>query len=217
MQVLDHTIVDEEEDIGVYYTEEPTFKQIMDEVDRQAKAAQETPASLYDTKSYIKFVKSFQVTQNIQTKVDHTNDVEITFIGSGPIATEIDPMDTDTNLKSMQDDNLKHVSGFDTVHSDADDLEVSYSEHISLEDAADNKNAFADVASLLDPLGHLQKEFAILSSKVDQLESTISKQVFEELRSFMPSLVSDALKETLPGLLVDALKSTLRSVIKECV
>ncbi|GJW82260.1 retrovirus-related pol polyprotein from transposon TNT 1-94 [Tanacetum coccineum] len=57
-KLLDQSVMDEEKDAGVHSLEEPTFEKIMDEIDRQAKVAQETPVSPFDTESEIKFVKS---------------------------------------------------------------------------------------------------------------------------------------------------------------
>nr|GEV75364.1 hypothetical protein [Tanacetum cinerariifolium] len=45
-----------------------------------------------------------------------------------------------------------------------------------------------------DPLGYLHEELCTLNTKVDQLESSISKQVTDDIQSFVPSIVADALK-----------------------
>ncbi|GKC21382.1 retrovirus-related pol polyprotein from transposon TNT 1-94, partial [Tanacetum coccineum] len=51
--VLDQNIM-EKEDTGVYSMNEPTFEQLMDEVDKLKEAAQEKPRESYDTESEIK-------------------------------------------------------------------------------------------------------------------------------------------------------------------
>nr|GEV07052.1 retrovirus-related Pol polyprotein from transposon TNT 1-94 [Tanacetum cinerariifolium] len=163
-------------DVGVHYLEEPTFEQLMDEVDNQNKAAQEQPESPYDTESEIKFVKSFKYSLSTHLEDEEHDDANITFIGSEPV-----------NKDSVD-------YGFDLHFMPSDDM-----------------------ISLTDPFGHLRRELTTIFSKVDQLESCITKHVFEELKSSVPSLVSDALKETLHGLLVDALQVSLPSMIQESV
>ncbi|GJT42467.1 hypothetical protein Tco_0951182 [Tanacetum coccineum] len=219
-KVLDQNII-EEKDVGVCSLEEPTFEQLMDEVDKQSKAAQEEPESPYDTESEIKIVKSFKSSWSIHPEIDQTNDANITFIGSGPINMELDG--TCDDLHSMPSDDLTSLTGFETPDSSDKEFNSATKEHL-----ADNLNATSDgdialpnasagVLALSDPLGHLRRELTTISSKVDQLESCITKNVFEELKSFMHTLVSDALKEILPGLLADALKASLPSLIQEFV
>nr|GFD52357.1 hypothetical protein [Tanacetum cinerariifolium] len=60
-----------------------------------------------------------------------------------------------------------------------------------------------------DPLGHLYKELRTLHTKVDQLESSISKKVTDDIQSSVPLIVADTLKENLSGLPTEALKNTL--------
>ncbi|GJW40928.1 hypothetical protein Tco_0066773, partial [Tanacetum coccineum] len=68
---------------------------------------------------------------------------------------------------------------------------------------------------LSDPLGHLHEELRTLNTKVDQLESSISKKVTDDIQSSIPSIVVNALKANLPGLLSEALKNTLPQMIKD--
>ncbi|GKA72514.1 hypothetical protein Tco_0778730 [Tanacetum coccineum] len=217
-KVLDQNII-EEEDVGVRSLEEPTFEQLMDEVDKQSKVAQEEPESPYDTESEIKIVKSFKSSWSIHPDIDQTNYANITFMGSRPINMELDG--TCSNLYSMPSDDLTSLTGFETPDSSDKEFNSATKEH-----SADNlnatsngdialPNAFAGVSALSDPLGHLRRELTTISSKVDQLESCITKNVFKELKSFVPTLFSNALKETLPGLLADALKASLPSLIQE--
>nr|GEZ17363.1 hypothetical protein [Tanacetum cinerariifolium] len=46
------------------------------------------------------------------------------------------------------------------------------------------------VSSLSNPLGHLQRELTTISSKVNQLESQVTKRVSDEFKSSVPSLDS---------------------------
>ncbi|GJR09135.1 hypothetical protein Tco_0791787 [Tanacetum coccineum] len=91
-----------------------------------------------------------------------------------------DSDETDSGLQSMPDDDLASLSGFEAEDSDDE-----------------------------DPLGHLHEELRTLNTKVDQLESSISKKVTNDIQSSVPSIVDDALKANLPGLLSEALKNTL--------
>ncbi|GJW44554.1 hypothetical protein Tco_0073353 [Tanacetum coccineum] len=70
-------------------------------------------------------------------------------------------------------------------------------------------HASAGKSAQSDPLGHLHAEMGILNTKIDQLESIISKKVAEDMKSSIPAIVADTLKEQLPGLPSDALKYTL--------
>ncbi|GJR93457.1 hypothetical protein Tco_0265631 [Tanacetum coccineum] len=65
------------------------------------------------------------------------------------------------------------------------------------------------VPALSEPFGHLQGELHSLNTKVDKLESSISKSVPYEIKSSIPSCVADAIKEKLHGLLKEALKACL--------
>ncbi|GJY18008.1 hypothetical protein Tco_0389499 [Tanacetum coccineum] len=199
-----------EEDAGVHSLNVPTFEQLMDEVDKQNKAAQEDPESPFDTELEIKLVKSFKGSTlssslTLHLEINQTNGANISHWASGPIDMELE--DSASDLNFMPDDDLISLTSFETANSD--DNDESHSEYISKEDTTDNLNAFADVETLSNLLGYLRREFDTLSSKVDQLESNISKQVSEELKSSVPSLVSEALNETLLGLLADALKAAL--------
>ncbi|GJS57349.1 hypothetical protein Tco_0652133 [Tanacetum coccineum] len=219
-KVLDQNIM-EEEDTGVRSLEEPTFEQIMDEVDKQSKAAQEEPESPYDTESEIKIVKSFKSSWFMHPEIDQTNDANITFMGSGPINMELD--DTSSKLHSIPSDDLASLTRFETHDSANEGSNYATKEHSSgnLNATSDGDialpNASAGLSALSDPLGHLQRKLTTISSKVDQLESCITKNVSKELKSYVPTLVSDALKETLPGLLADALKASFPSLIQESV
>ncbi|GJW58239.1 retrovirus-related pol polyprotein from transposon TNT 1-94 [Tanacetum coccineum] len=226
LRLRDQNIM-EEEDAGVHSLEEPTFKQLMDEVDKLKEVAQEKPKSPYGTESEIKIIKSFQVNivsnslfihQGLQrSTLDDINVIDIT-----PKDDEEGDA-SDSDLRSMPSDNLASLTGFETPDSD-DEATIS----VTKEHSADNlmetsdgdaalPNASAGVSAISDPFGHLQRELATISSKVDQMESKITKRVSDELKSSVPSLVSDALKETLPGLLVDALKASFPSLIHESV
>ncbi|GJU51691.1 hypothetical protein Tco_1221246 [Tanacetum coccineum] len=70
-------------------------------------------------------------------------------------------------------------------------------------------NAFDDMLAQSDPLGHLHEELRTLHTKVDQLESSISKKVIDDIQSSMPSIVADTLKANFPCILLKTLKNTL--------
>nr|GEV55366.1 hypothetical protein [Tanacetum cinerariifolium] len=195
-QVLDKNIV-KEEDIGVYSIEEPTFEQLMDEVNTVSG--------------------SLLIHQGSQWSTSNDNVIDI-----NPKHNEA--RDTsDSDLHSMPSDDLASLTGFETPDSD-DETSIS----VTKEHSADNLNAtldgdvallyaFVGVSALSEPLGHLQRELAAISSKVDQLESQVTKRISDESKSFVPSLVTNTLKEQLPGLLLDSLKDTLPQLIKDSI
>nr|GEU69276.1 retrovirus-related Pol polyprotein from transposon TNT 1-94 [Tanacetum cinerariifolium] len=120
---------------------------------------------------------------------------------------EGDASESFSGLRSMPDDNLASISGFESQDS---------TDHVSEEDI-EALHAFADKPTLLDPFGHLHAELGILNTKIDQLESKISKKVSEDMKSSVPVIVVDTLKEQLPGLLSDALKDTLPKLVKDFI
>ncbi|GJZ04494.1 retrovirus-related pol polyprotein from transposon TNT 1-94 [Tanacetum coccineum] len=202
-KVLEQNVI-EKEDAGVHSLEEPTFEQLMDEVDKQNKAAQEEPESPYDKESEIKIVKSFKTYWSIHPEIDQPDDANITFMGSGPIDMELD--DPGSDLYYMPSNDLASLTGFETPNSNDEDSNSVTKEHstnnlnATLDGDVALPNAYASVSALFDPRGHLLRELTTISSKVVQLESQITKQVSDELKSSVPSLVSAALKETLPAI-----------------
>ncbi|GJY35036.1 hypothetical protein Tco_0420414 [Tanacetum coccineum] len=182
-----------------------TFDQIMDEIDQKNKAAQEKPESQYDTESEIKIIKRFQ-----PRKLD--DDAQIMFLGVEPSHFEYDQTkstmhggsDSDSGLHSMPDDDLVSLTDFETPDS-ADN------------DSQGGTDKTFHASTDMPPFGHLHEELRTLNTKVDQLESNMSKKVTDDIQSFVPSIVIDTLKETLPGLLLEALKDTLPQMIKDAI
>ncbi|GKD45985.1 hypothetical protein Tco_1270630 [Tanacetum coccineum] len=124
-----------------------------------------------------------------------------------PIKPKTDALDdSDYGLKSMPDDDLASLSGFETSNSND---EASQSD--------ETLHASADVPTQSDPLGYLQEELHTLNTKVDQLESNISKKVTDDIQSSVPSLVADALKAHFLALLSEALKTTLPQMLKDSI
>ncbi|GJZ13111.1 hypothetical protein Tco_0548341, partial [Tanacetum coccineum] len=182
----------------------PTVEQLLDEADKLNKAVQETPESPYDTESEIKVVKSF-LTSNISELHDQT------MHDSKEIADILE--DSDSDLQSMPDDDLRSVSGFDTADSDdTHKNEVSTSNHIFQDD-----NASVERLSLPDHMDHICEEVSSLHLKLGDMESSIVQQVSAEIKSSLPALVTNTLKEQLPSFLSDALKDTLPQLLKDSI
>nr|GEY21072.1 hypothetical protein [Tanacetum cinerariifolium] len=93
--------------------------------------------------------------------------------------------DSDSRLRSMLDDDLVSLTGFETPDSADDD---------SKEGNDETFYAFDDMPAQSDPLGHLHEELSILNNKIDQLESNITKEVTDDIKSFVRSIVADSLK-----------------------
>nr|GFD54237.1 hypothetical protein [Tanacetum cinerariifolium] len=81
--------------------------------------------------------------------------------------------DSDFGLHSMSDDDLFLITGFETLE---------FVDNDSQEGTAKTLNASADMPAQSDPLGHLYKELRTLNTKVDQLESSISKKVTDDIQ-----------------------------------
>nr|GEW42542.1 hypothetical protein [Tanacetum cinerariifolium] len=86
---------------------------------------------------------------------------------------------------------------FEATNFDDDGSQSNHQDNLSKEGTAETLNASADMPAQSDPLGHLQKELRTLNTKVDQLESSISKKVTDAIYSSVPSLV-ESIKEKLP-------------------
>nr|GEV28397.1 uncharacterized mitochondrial protein AtMg00810-like [Tanacetum cinerariifolium] len=153
----------------------PNRESIMDEYDQKNKAAQEVLESPYDTDFEIKIIKRFQPCQP-------TDNDQITFLGSEPFHMEINQTnsakndDSDSGLRSMLDNDLISLIGFETADSTDDD---------SKEGTAKTFNASADMPAPSDPLGHLHEELRTLNTKFDQLESNISKKVTDDIQRWI--------------------------------
>ncbi|GJR10030.1 hypothetical protein Tco_0792682 [Tanacetum coccineum] len=65
----------------------------------------------------------------------------------------------------------------------------------SKEGTSETFYAFADMPAQSNPLGHLHEELRILNTKIDQLESNITKKLTDHIQSSMSSIVADSLKE----------------------
>nr|GEW10122.1 hypothetical protein [Tanacetum cinerariifolium] len=183
--------VDDEQSLEI-----PTVEQLLDEADKLNKVVQEPPESPYDTKSEIKVVKSFFTCHISESKDQTMNDSEET----------IDIYeDSDSDLQSMPNEDLRSVSGFHTADSDdTHENNVSKSNHIFQDD-----NAFAERLSLPNHMDHICEEVNSIHSRLGDMESSIVQQVSAEFKSSLLALVTDSLKEQLPSLLSDALKDTL--------
>ncbi|GKA52497.1 hypothetical protein Tco_0745812 [Tanacetum coccineum] len=189
-----------------------TFEQIMDEYDQQNKAAQEKAESPYDTKSEIKIIKSFQAIDVLGSLLIHQG-------SQRSISDDLDVIDntpkydkegdaSDSGLRSMPDDDLASLTGFETPDSVDDD---------SKEGSAETFYASADVPAQSDPLGPLHEELCILNTKIDNFESIITKKVTDNVQSSVPSIVTNSLRETLPDLLLEDLKNTLPQLIMDSI
>ncbi|GJR91740.1 hypothetical protein Tco_0215751 [Tanacetum coccineum] len=166
----------------------------------QNQAAQDKPESPYDTEYEITIIKRFQPNQS-------NDDAQITFLDAKPYdLTKSRDADSASRLQSMPDNDLPSLSGFETANSQDEDSQSD-----------DTLHASVDVPAKSDPLGYLQEELCTLSTKVDNLESTISKKVSEDIQSSVPSIVTTTLKDLLPSLLLEALKETLPSLIQTSV
>ncbi|GJS39968.1 hypothetical protein Tco_0565011 [Tanacetum coccineum] len=152
--------------------------------------------------------------QNIQEEVkesgfesieDPDDDAQFTFLGDEPSnfeydhtkSTKLGDYDSDSGLRSIPDDDFASLNGFETPDSPDDE---------SKEGTTKTFNAFADMPALSDTIGHLNEELRIVNTKIDQLESSVTKKVTDDIQSFMPSIVEDSLKENLPESIEEKLR-----------
>ncbi|GKD70534.1 hypothetical protein Tco_1324624, partial [Tanacetum coccineum] len=159
---------------------------------------QETPKSPYDIESEIKVVKSF-LTSHISELQDQT------MHNSEDTANIYE--DSNSDLQSMPDNDLRSISGFDYADSgDAHKNEVSKSDHIFQDD-----NASAEHLSLPDHMDHICEEVSSLHSKLrdmessillkDSIKSSVLKSIAEEL-PYVEAQVQKNLQDQLPTLLL---------------
>nr|GEV99888.1 hypothetical protein [Tanacetum cinerariifolium] len=114
-------IVEMEEDAEDQSMEIPTVEQLLDEVDKQNKALQETPESPYDTESKIKVVKSCFISQilKLQDQIMHDSDES-------------------ADYESMPEDDMRSVSKaadsddeVSSLHSKLGTMEYSFIHQVS--------------------------------------------------------------------------------------
>ncbi|GJZ59361.1 hypothetical protein Tco_0615177 [Tanacetum coccineum] len=179
MKALDQNVEEEVKDAGFVAIEEVTFKQIIDEVDSNTHGAQENTASPYDTESEIKIIKSYQVATISGSLFIHRS----SSYDQDKDAEEGDASGSLYGLRSIPDDDLASISGFETQDS---------ADHVSKE-GTETLHASADKPAQSNPLGHLHAELGILNIKIDQLESSISKKVDEDMKA---SLIKDSIKSS---------------------
>ncbi|GKG47500.1 hypothetical protein Tco_0506985, partial [Tanacetum coccineum] len=94
--------------------------------------------------------------------------------------------ESNSDLQSMPDDDLRPVSGFDTADSDDTyEIEVSQSDHIFQDD-----NDSTEHLGLPD---HICREVSSLHSKLRDMESFIVQQVSAKIKSSLPDLITNTL------------------------
>ncbi|GKB49623.1 hypothetical protein Tco_0900376 [Tanacetum coccineum] len=129
------------------------------------------------------------------------------------VSNEESDTEEDSDLALIPDDEVGSPSTFQTLKTDEDYLSeplLSKSEERDVDHVLDEivyLQASPDKPS--DTLSHLQEEITSRSTKVDQMESNITRKVSEEIQSSIPALITEALKQQLPGILIDSLNSTL--------
>nr|GEX58448.1 hypothetical protein [Tanacetum cinerariifolium] len=127
------------------------------------------------------------------------------------------------DLESMPGDEIGLVSKSKTSAYEEDDIHSLHKKLSNSEERdADNiikemadMNAFAENPSLSNPFSHLHNDLNNLTTKVQNLESFISKQVSDKLKETVPFLVAETLREIFPELILEILKTALPHVISE--
>nr|GEU39638.1 hypothetical protein [Tanacetum cinerariifolium] len=159
-----------EEDAEDKSIEIPTVEQLLDEVDKQNKAIQETPESPYDTESKIKVVKSDFTSQIPKLK--------------DPIMHD---SDESANYESMPEDDLRSVLGFKGDDSDnTQGNDVSHSDHT----AGNHGNSIIHQMSdgIQSTLPALSDKFARLETK---LSNTLKTNMGKSVTTLVKSVIVD--------------------------
>ncbi|GKB15728.1 hypothetical protein Tco_0849651 [Tanacetum coccineum] len=173
----------------------------------------DTNENLYDTESKIKIVKRFKPTINDEESPFTSVTKEFSVIGEA------------SDLESMSGDKIGSVSTSETIGSLEDDI---HSPQIKLSKSKERDvdeilaeladlNASADKPSLSDHLGNLCKEVNHLTTKVQNLESSLLQQMTVKLEEIVPSLVAKTLKKNMPDIISERLKSAISQITVEFV
>ncbi|GKC90541.1 hypothetical protein Tco_1151190 [Tanacetum coccineum] len=166
------------------------------------KATNESP---YDTESEIKFVKRFKPVPN---------DEEPLFKS---VSNKESDTKEDSELASILDDEVRSPSAFQTSESEEDSQSeplLSKSKERDADYILDEINDLqASADKPTDTTSHLQAEITSLSTKVNQMESNITKKVSEEIQTSVPTLITKALKQQLPGML-KCFEANLSTLVK---
>ncbi|GJT28629.1 hypothetical protein Tco_0908904 [Tanacetum coccineum] len=198
-QVQDQNVQEEVNESGLESIEDVTFDQIMDEIDQKTNG---DPSLHYKfTFSTNKFMQVQD--QNVQEEVKESGLESIEDVTFDQIMHEIDQKNkdaknakndeegdaSDSGLWSMPDDDLASLTGFETPDSADDD---------SKEGTGETFYASADMPAQSDPLGPLHEELRILNTKIDKLESNITKKVTDDVQSSMPSITTSSIFSPTP-------------------
>ncbi|GKA48980.1 hypothetical protein Tco_0741938 [Tanacetum coccineum] len=140
-------------------------EKIMDEIDQKNAATQKKPESPYDIESEIKIIKWFQPRQ--------PDDAQIMFLGAEPYHFDYDQTkstmhvdyDSDFGLRSMPDDDLVSLTGFETPESDDNDSQEGTAETFNAPLNASYQNLLIN-----------SWRTATLRHKVSHLESALSNE-----------------------------------------
>ncbi|GJZ16865.1 hypothetical protein Tco_0552988 [Tanacetum coccineum] len=158
--------------------------------------------SPYDTESEIKIVKRFKPTIDDEESLFTSVTKEHSVIGD------------ESDLESMPMDEIGSVSAFETFKSKEDDTD---SQHIELSEERDANKLLEEQPSLSNSFGNLCKEVSNLTTKVQNLKSSLIKQMTDKLEEIVPSLVAETLKENLPKIISESLKIAILQIIAESV
>ncbi|GJT78345.1 hypothetical protein Tco_1045070 [Tanacetum coccineum] len=162
--VQDQNVQEEIKESGLESMKDITFDQIMDEIDQKNTDA-EKAESPYDTESEFKIIKSFQ---------------------AAAVSDAFDSV-----LRSMPDDDLASLIGFETSVS---------IDNGSQEGTAETFYASADKPAQSNPLGHLHEELCTLTTK-DSIKHSVSESIEEKLPLF-DAQVQQTLKDQLLNIII---------------
>ncbi|GJS79118.1 hypothetical protein Tco_0728999 [Tanacetum coccineum] len=197
-------------------------EKLMDEYEKKKGADEVEYESHYDTKSEIKFVESFPVTTipgSLFIDQDMMGDTADLSLQDQLMEEEVD-----SDLKSMPDDEVESVSGFEVAESTDEEndtaetkVKLTQSENTvdNILDEMTSLNASTDKPS--DPLGPIQAELSSFTTKIEKLESSLAEKVADKLEESVPRMVADAFEERMADLLADTLKNILPQIIKDSI
>ncbi|GJT87458.1 hypothetical protein Tco_1069175 [Tanacetum coccineum] len=193
------TLVEEEVmDSGITSVGNISFEELFDQNENK-EADKEDYESPFDTESEINFVGKdvlTRTTAQIITTISIHQELHED-IAKIPQNNHV-IREAKSDIESMPGDEIKSLYRFE---ADDDHHQSEHNEELSKTNEAATDNVIDDA----------------LTTKVEQLESSLAQQVTDKMEDFVPKMVDDAFEERMPKLVSDTLKNILPQIIKDSV
>ncbi|GKA10662.1 hypothetical protein Tco_0690095 [Tanacetum coccineum] len=125
-----------------------------------------------------------------ESGLESLGDIPLDEFGEANAKLDVDesPYDTESEIKSMPEDEIVSVSGFKTTQTEDDDTQSQHREELS-------------------KVEHIESSLA--QQVADKIEDSMPRLVADAFEERVPNLVADTLKNILPQIITDSVKQAL--------